>query len=196
MRGQLITVLGINNIGKSTQADFLEQRIKANGGEVVSVKYPAYQLGKTGPMINAYLREGNPDGLSPREFQLLNALNRTQREGMIRQFLSEGRHVVAEDYTGTGIAWGIGTGVDKDFLLRINKHLFIEDIAILLDGKPFDKAEERSHKHENDRARIAKVRDIHRELAHEFGWHVVDANRLASEVCDDIWKIVEPKILL
>lgn len=193
-RGTFIALLGVNNIGKSTQARILAERINKECGIVWLTKYPDYDLAPTGPMLNAYLREGNPYGLSPREFQTLQAFNRTQREPALLRQLTGHAHVVAEDYTGTGIAWGIGTGAEKDFLLNLNSHLLKEDLAILLDGDPFIEGEEEQHAHENNRGLIEHVRNIHRELASEFGWKVVNANRSREEVHEEIWRYVLPVI--
>lgn len=193
-RGKFIALLGVNNIGKSTQAQMLAGRVWHEGLHAELTKYPAYDIRPSGPMLNAYLRQGNPDQLSAREFQMLQVLNRTHRESAIQVWLEGGRYVIAEDYTGTGIAWGIGTGMEKNFLLNLNSHLLKEDITILLDGEPFSQGEEAEHKHENDRDLIAHVRDIHRNLALEFGWKMVNANRPASEVHEEIWRHVLPMV--
>src|SRR3989344_2046197 len=193
-RGAFAALLGVNNIGKSTQAQMLAERIKKEGGKVQLIKYPDYDLVPSGPMLNAYLREGNPDKLSAREFQMLQVLNRTHREPTIRAFLTIGDHVIAEDYTGTGIAWGIGTGVEKDFLYYLNLHLLKEDLAILLDGEPFLEGEEERYAHENNRVLIERVRNIHRGLATELGWIPVNANRPKEEIHEEIWQHVLPVI--
>src|SRR3989344_4805024 len=158
-KGLLIALYGINNIGKSTQAGMLVDRFEKEGLLAVHKKYPFYDLHPTGPILNAYLREGNPYKLTPREF------------------LEKGIHVVAEDYTGTGIAWGMGAGVNKNFLIHINTHLCKEDIAILLDGNQFESGREAKHKHENDRMLTSEVRYYHRVLANEFRWDLVNANQ-------------------
>lgn len=193
-RGTFVTLLGVNNIGKSTQVRMLAERIEKEGYKVESRKYPDYHIAPTGPILNAYLREGNPLKLSPREFQIINALNRTQGDVMLRMLISLGTSVVAEDYTGTGIAWGIGTGAEKDFLLHLNLHLLTEDVAILLDGDPFLEGEEERHAHENNRDLIEHVRNIHRDLAPELGWIPVNANRPREEVHEEIWRYVLPVI--
>src|SRR5436190_17167412 len=117
--GKFIAIYGVNNIGKSTQAKRLVRKLVAEGKKAVYLKYPVYDLEPSGVMINEYLRGGNPYDLSPREIQLVYALNRTQKEPDIEKWLSGGTTVVAEDYTGTGVAWGIGTGLDPAFAKRI-----------------------------------------------------------------------------
>lgn len=185
--GKFIAIYGINNIGKTTQAKKLTERLDG-----VYVKYAVYDLEPSGPELNVYLRKGNPEALSPREFQLLQILNRTQYEPRLERMLLWGTHVVAEDYVGTGIAWGVGTGLDKDFLARMNSHLRKEDIAILLDGEQFMESVEPGHVHEENTALVKKVRQIHLDLANEFGWHIVNANQPDEKVHDNIWQIIAP----
>lgn len=192
--GIFIALYGINNIGKSTQAAMLVHRIEKEGLSAVHKKYPFYDLHPTGPILNAYLREGNPYQLSPREFQIFQAFNRTHAERAMRGFLVNGMHVVAEDYTGTGIAWGMGAGVVKNFLIHINTHLYKEDVAILLDGDQFESGREAKHKHENDRILTSEVRHYHKVLAGEFGWTIVDANQGREAVHEKIWSIVAPEL--
>ena len=191
-KGRLIALYGINNIGKSTQAGMLVDRFEKEGLLAVHKKYPFYDLHPTGPILNAYLREGNPYQLSPREFQILQAFNRTHAEPTMREFLEKGIHVIAEDYTGTGIAWGMGAGVNKNFLIHINTHLCKEDISILLDGDQFESGREAKHKHENDRMLTNEVRHYHRVLANEFRWDLVNANQGRKKVHETIWNILNP----
>lgn len=192
--GKLISVLGNNCIGKTTQTERLAEKIETSFGigMVKRIKYPVYGLGPSGSILDAYLRGGNPHDLSPREAQIFFALNRTQFEPQLKVMLNEGIHVVAEDYIGTSIAWGTGAGVDMDFLIKINEHLLKEDLTILLDGKGFSQAKEARHKHENDDDLMEKVREIHMMLANKFGWHVVRADNDITTVRNHIWDIVEP----
>ncbi len=193
-RGKFITILGINNIGKSTQAEFLKNRIWKGGDRrlPLSVKYPFYELEPIGPMLNDYLRHENPLNLTPREFQTLQAFHRLQVEPQILKTLERGVHVIAEDYMGTGIAWGLGSGVDEEYLFKINSKLLVDDLTILLNGNRFLEAKESDHTHESNNALVEKVRRIHLEIALDCGWSVVNANVSKEIVHENIWKIVQP----
>src|SRR3989338_4448176 len=191
MTGKLIVLYGINNLGKSTQARILVERLNSAGRKAKYLKYPIYDLEPTGPALNSYLRGGNPDKLTAKDAQILYAKNREQYEPPLKMDLESGRDVVAEDYWGTGVAWGIGCGVDKDFLLSINRKFNFEDLAILLTGKRFESSIEKDHLHETNAEFINKVDEIHRELAQEFGWKIVNANQDKETVADDIWNYVK-----
>lgn len=187
-RGRFVVIYGNNNIGKSTQAKMLVERMKAEGESVRYIKYPIYNLAPTGPLINAYLREGNPYGLSPREAQTLYAMNRTQFEPQLTQWLKSGETVVAEDYTGTSLGWGQGAGVDKEYLLEVNSHLLEPDQTLFLDGERFLEGKEHKHIHEQNDDLINRVGKIFQDLAKEFNWTTVDAVGSVEEVHERMWK--------
>jgi len=189
-KGTFIVLYGINNLGKSTQAKLLVEKMNAEGHKTEYLKYPIYDLAPSGPMINAYLREKNPHSLSAREIQLLYAMNRTQFETTLKEKLTDGVHIVAEDYTGTGLCWGIGAGVDETFMREINSHLLAEDIAFLFEGKRFVEATEQGHKHETNDDLLEKVTQVHKRLGEELGWISIQANESIESIRETIWQRV------
>lgn len=194
MKGTFIVLYGINNLGKSTQAQMLVDRLNAEGHTAEYLKYPVYDLKPSGPMINAYLREGNPHNLSPREVQLMYVWNREHYEPILKQKLADGITIVCEDYVGTGLCWGIGTGVDETFMKYINAHLLTEDIAFLFDGERFTEATEQTHKHETNNELMQTVRDVHTRLGTEYNWIPIEANKTKEEIHTDIWSHVSQKL--
>jgi len=187
-RGKLIVIYGINNLGKSTQAKMLTERLNKQGVQTEYLKYPIYDLAPSGPTLNNYLRGGNFFKLSPREAQTIYTLNRTQYQPELENKLEQGITIIAEDYTGTGLAWGIGAGVEEQYLKYINKHLLAEDLVILLDGQRFKDAMEKNHIHEENDKLINKVRLTHLKLAGEKGWEIINANQSIETIHKSIWK--------
>ena len=122
MKGKFITFYGINNIGKSTHAELLTERLKAEGHDAIFVKFPVYDLNPTGPYLNQFLREGKQE-ISEEELQMWFTLNRFQAQPRLKKWLDEGKIIVAEDYTGTGLAWGSLKGADLTWLTEMNKYL-------------------------------------------------------------------------
>jgi thymidylate kinase len=187
-KGILFTLMGVTNIGKTTQQKLLEERLKNEGFKVVNVKYPKYDLEPTGPRINAFLRGGNPENLSSLEFQELNVKNRSEFEPTLKKLIEENDIVIAEMYTGTGIAYGVGYGLDKDYLISLNEPLLKADLSILLDGDRFLESVEKEHKYEVNNTQTDKVKAVHLELANDFGWHVVNANQKIEDVHEEIYQ--------
>lgn len=190
MKGKCIVLYGNNNIGKTTQAKLLVEWIKKEGREVRYIKYPIYDLAPTGPMINEYLRGDNPYGLTPREAQTLYALNRTQFESTLKGWLDAGETVVAEDYSGTSLGWGIGAGVDKEYLLDINSHLLKPDMVLFMDGDRFLIGKESKHTHEQNDELIDRVGGIFQGLANELGWIKINAVGSIEDVHERIISVV------
>ena len=193
--GIFIVLYGINNLGKTTQAKKLVDRLHAEGYDAVYIKYPIYDLAPSGPLLNAYLREGNPYNLSPREAQLLYALNRTQYEQELITLLKKGTHVIAEDYTGTGVCWGIGAVVDPLFMEEINSHLYKEDIAFLCTGNRFTDATEQSHVHETNDVLIEKVERVHASQGAVHHWIPINANESIETIHETLWQHIKKQII-
>ena len=193
-KGKLIVFYGTNNLGKSTQAHILVEKLQNLGYKAEYLKYPLYDLSPSGPIINEYLRQSNPYNLSAREAQLIYTLNRDQYQEQLISKLDSGINIIAEDYTGTGIAWGLGADIDLNFLENINSHLIKEDLAILFDGERFREAIEKEHKHENNDDFSKKVRKIHLELGEKYGWEKINANLSVEEIREIIFDKVSKLI--
>lgn len=189
--GLFIVIYGINNLGKSTQAQLLVESMAKAGLMAQYLKYPIYDLKPTGPQINEVLRGKNGQQISEEELQGLYTKNRLDYQPQLIKLISEGINVVAEDYIGTGLAWGAAKGADLEKLIESNKNLLKPDIEILLDGERFIEAKEAGHLHESNDALVDKCRAKHLELAARFNWAIVDANQSIKEVQKDIMKVIE-----
>ena len=189
MRGKLIVLYGVNNIGKTTQAEKLISYLNSKGFKIHHFKIPVYDLEPTGPQINKILRSEKQE-VSEEEFQKLYAQNRKDYQPIVEEKLEQGFIVIAEDYTGTGLAWGSVKGASMEYLKEVNKGILQEDLAILLDGERFEKGRETLHIHETNQDLINKVRQKHLELAKEFDWKIVNANQPIEKVFEDIKKEV------
>lgn len=189
-KGKFIVMYGINNLGKSTQAHLLVHTMQKLGKKAEYLKYPVYTLGPTGPKINEILRKKIVQNISEENFQSLYAQNRRDFEPRLLKKLCEGVNIVAEDYIGTGLAWGITKGADPQILECQNQNLLPEDIAILLDGERFLDGKEDSHLHEESDKLMKKCRETHRMLAKKLGWHIIHANQPREKVQHDIWEVV------
>ncbi len=184
-RAPFITIYGINNIGKTTQVEKLVAHLNSLGYKAEHIKYPIYDS-PTGRRINDILRGGEELTISEEEFQLLFVKNREDFDPTLVQKLESGIIIVAEDYIGTGIAWGRSKGVDYDWSKRANAHLRREDLAVLMDGERFLEAQEKGHRHEEDDDRVTYVRAQLLVQARDFGYRIVNVNQSIDDVFDDI----------
>lgn len=190
MTGKLITLYGINNIGKSTHAKLLVEHLEKAGHKAKYIKYPVYDLEPSGPFLNKIMRSSEQE-ISEDELQLWFILNRYQYESTLKKLLDEGYIVVAEDYIGTGLAWGTTKGLPLEWLEEMNKFLLKEDLAILMEGDRSIKAKEDVHLHEQNDDLIEKCAKIHSELGSRYHWKKIKIQPQKEDTANLIWKIVE-----
>lgn len=189
-----ITFYGINNIGKSTQAHRLVERLKREGYDAVYVKYPVYEVEPSGVYLNQVLRHGTAPDMSSEELQTWFTVNRFQVESTLKEWLSAGRVVVAEDYTGTGIAWGTVKGADTEWLESLNQHLIKEDLAILFDGERYLSAIEDGHIHESNDELMRRSRQVHLDLGQKYGWQLLAVEGSIEAMEEKVWNLVLPHL--
>lgn len=190
--GEFNVIYGPNNIGKTTQTRLLANAFINAGRQLLVVKYPIYQLEPTGPIINETLRMGNPRDLSESQLQSQFAQNRRDFQPVVGQLMDAGVNILAEDYTGTGIAWGLTRDVPLEVLEEYNAGLLIPHKAVLLDGERYSSGHEKGHRNEADTDEAwEKNRKIHQFLAERYGWITVNANQPIEKVHQDIRKIFE-----
>ncbi len=192
--GKFIAVYGINGIGKTTQVEILVKYLQDKGLNVSRLKYPVYDLEPEGPFIYKYLRDPEfrvQNELTTEELQQKYADNRKRYEKELKRRLESGEWIVAEDYIGTGIAWGLTWGGDLEYLEKINEDLFPTDLSILMHGKRFNTAIEKDHRNEMAVERIKICKNFHRLLADRYGWKIINANQKMEDVKDDIAKLIK-----
>ncbi len=190
--GSFITLYGINNIGKTTQARLLVERLRREGYDAVSLKYPVYDLAPTGPFLDQVLRSGEASQkISEEQLQMWFTLNRYQFQPTLEKWLSEGKIVIAEDYVGTGIAWGTAKGASMEWLQNLNHGLRKEDLSILLTGKRFIKAREDGHLHESDDELVMKTGEVFLQLAREYQWQVLEVAPKREVTSEMIYGLVK-----
>ena len=199
MKKGYIAIYGTNNLGKTTQLELLQERCDKEGKSIHTQKYPIYDLVPTGPLIFGVMKKGNPLKIKAGELQALTAKNRFDYQQTVRDILNgnsnspypSSRAIIAEMYTGTGIAFGLGDRVKKEFLLAVNEGLLIPDVSILFDGERFKESIEEGHRYEENDKKTIRIRKIHQILAKEMGWHIINANRTREEIHEEIWGLIK-----
>jgi thymidylate kinase len=150
-----------------------------------------------GPFIYKYLREPEfrkANEISTHELQKKYADNRKRYEETLKKRLDNGEWIVAEDYIGTGIAWGLTWGGELEYLEKINIGLLKENMSILMNGQRFLTALEKDHRNEMETERMTICKNFHKLLSEKYGWMEISANQEIEKVQADI--IEKIKILL
>ena len=193
MKGKLIAIYGINNIGKTTQSELLAQYLSSKGFKVKLMKFPDYSLEPTGPKLDKLLRS-EKQIMPEKELQFLFIENLKKLTPIIKELLDKGIFIIFEDYYGTTLAWGSVKGLDIRLLKKETAFAVKEDLAILLDGERFSSGKEPVHIHEQNGKLIDAVRKRHLELAQEFGWKIINANQdknlINKQIIEEFEKII------
>lgn len=191
-----IALYGINNIGKSTQVERLKERFEGAGKSVKVLKYPIYDLEPTGPQINYFLRNPEAPQISGENFQMLYIQNRLDYQPQLRRDLETHDVVIAEDYTGTGMAWGMTQGTPYPWLQGKNMQYPQKkpDLEILMDGERFMTGKEMAHRNEADDLAVEATRKNFLWLAKRYKWPIVKANQAEEKVTEDLWNIIERQL--
>ncbi|MFA4891353.1 MAG: hypothetical protein WC604_03300 [Candidatus Gracilibacteria bacterium] len=190
-KGKIITIYGINNIGKSTHAQILTERLIREGYDAEFLKYPNYSVEPSGQFLDHVLRGEKEQKIGEDELQLWFVLNRYQFQPELEKKLADGKILIVEDYTGTGIAWGVAKGLSLDWMEAVNKHLLKEDLALYLSGKRNLVAKEVGHIHEQNDELSEKCRRVHEELAKKYGWHRIEMQEEINGTAAKLWEEVE-----
>ena len=190
MKGTFITIYGVNNLGKTTHAILLCEHLERLGHKVKRLKYPIYDIEPTGSFINSEIRSGKQK-VSEEELQLWYVLNRYQYQSKLKSLLEDGYFVIAEDYSGTGIAWGIAKGLNEDWIISANEYLIKPDLAVLFEGTRMLNSKETGHIHEQNDELSEKCKQVHSYLADKWGWKKVEVQEDKNETEKLLWKVVD-----
>lgn len=199
--GLFISFEGIDGVGKSTQADLMENYLVSKGLEVVRTLEPGGT--ELGVEIRHLLlhRKGE---VSPRSEALLYAADRAHHvASLIRPALAKGQIVISDRYLDSSVAYqGAGRELDlkqvRDLSVWAVDSL-LPDLTVLLDLDAEAAAIRRGKTGaEPDRLEREQIsffeaaRSTYKELAADEPdrFHVVDANQTP----DAIWNQIQPRL--
>lgn len=191
-KGVLIAVYGPDGVGKHKQGDLLENNLMGVGISAKRLRYPVYDVQPTGPRLDNILHK-HREKLPEEEMQALFAQNRADFEPTLKSWLDSGAVVIAENYKGTGLVWGVVRGLDEGKMVELNKHFVEPDVAIVLDGPRWEDRPDHPYGEEDE---WYKVRQMYLTMADKYGWVKVDANASILTVASRIWAVVKPVVVM
>ena len=194
MTGLLIAFEGLDQSGKQTQAERLRDRLTAAGRNVRLLSFPDYRT-VIGAEIGRALRGERDYGADV--MQLLYVANRYEYKKEILRELDAGTVLVCDRYLASSVAYGDAQGLDREWLLEIQKYLPQPDVTFLLDIPPDVSARRKTHerdRYERDLALLGRVRDSYLRLAESLGWVRLDADRDRGAVAEDVFAAVSARL--
>ena len=193
MKGQFITVEGIEGVGKTTNIEFIHQRLMAAGKNVVVTREPGGTL--LGEAIRGLLLDPGYTGMdSTCELQLMFAARAEHLARVIRPALEKGQWVLCDRFTDATYAYqGGGRGIDTDTIARLEALVqgeFRPDITLLLDV-PVEVGLARASKRgdldrfEQEKVEFSeRVRQAYLDMARQYTarYRVIDASQPLEQV--------------
>lgn len=189
-----VTFEGLDGSGKSTQAELLAARLKADGLEVVSTREPGgTELGEK--LRDLVLHGGR---VSPWAEALIYAAARAQHvDEVIRPALERGAAVVCDRYLDSSVAYqGAGRELGVERVLDLNLAAtggLLPDLTFLLELAPDEVATripgEQDRLEREPSAFFALAAAGYRELAERFPERIVvlDATRPREELAEEVY---------
>lgn len=200
-KGLFLTFEGIDGSGKSTQARRLAKALTNLGHQVVLTREPGGSPGAE--EIRRLVLEGEPDRWSAEtEILLFTAARRDHLERTILPALEAGKIVICDRFAdSTRMYQGLSRGDLRQLVDQLHKLMIGRepDITLLIDMDP-ETGLSRAKGRQGTEERFEdfgpelqrKMRAGFLELAQEFPdrFHVVDGNRDADRVAQDVSNIV------
>jgi len=196
LRGALVAFEGLDQSGKQTQAEMLRDALTAAGRPSELLSFPDYTTA-IGTELHRALhgeREYTADVM-----QLLYVANRYEIKPAIDCWVAEGRIVLCDRYVASSVAYGEAQGLDRRWLIEIQRFLPAADLTILLDIAP-DVALQRKavgrDRYERDLDLLSRVRQSYRAQAADPRWVLIAGDRPRVDVTADVRQAVSSRLEL
>ncbi|MFX1243579.1 MAG: dTMP kinase [Promethearchaeota archaeon] len=190
--GIFIALEGIDGSGTTTHTKLLSQWLAKKGLEVVQTHEPTnYRIGR---LLREILRDTS---VPPAVDALLFAADRVDHTiHRIQPALDQGKIVITDRYIESSIAYQSSSGLEREWVQRLNQYALKPNLTILLDVPPEvalrRKRKPRLKEKFEQTVFLKKVRQIFLDRAKEEGFTVLNAELSIKEVQNQIQKQVEP----
>jgi dTMP kinase len=188
--GLLIAFEGLDQSGKQTQAERVQEFVRQRGRDCRLVSFPDYTTA-IGEEISKALhgqREYGPDVM-----QLMYVANRYERRAEMVNWLDHGTVLVCDRYRASSVAYGEAQALDPAWLRDMQRYLPRADLTILLDIAPETAVQRKAigrDRYERDLALLSRVRESYGRQAADEGWLRLNGERPRDEVSTDVLNAV------
>lgn len=184
-KGFFIVIEGLDGSGKTTQTKLLVKKLRKSHN---AMRTTEPSKGKIGKFIKSYCLNIEKRGSATVE-ALLFAADRVEHiEAEVKPALYNGRLVVSDRYVYSSLAYQGATGLDVDWIRRINAKSMKPDLAIYIDVDPeivvkrLKPCKSIMENLETQR----KVRDVYLRFVKSGDLVKIDGNRSTKVVASDI----------
>jgi dTMP kinase len=197
--GKFIVFEGLDGSGQSTQAELLRDFLVKKGYQVVLTKEPTLDS-EAGKKIRKILDKKSK--IEPQKLQELFAQDRREHlENLIIPALKEGKIVISDRYFFSSFAYGASSGVDLDWLIKINDEFLLPDLTFLLKVSPkvcLERIKKRGKERTffEEKEKLARVWKIYQILPNHFqNIYIIEGERAKEEVFSQIKTLLHFRLL-
>lgn len=135
MPGLFIMIEGTDGSGKGTQTDLLVERLKTEGHAVQAISFPRYGE-RSAAMVEDYLhgKYGTAEEVGAYRASIFYAADRYAASAEMKQWLAEGKVVIANRYVGSNMGHQGGKISDPDE--RAKYFAWVRDLEYTIFGIP------------------------------------------------------------
>ncbi|MBU0476782.1 dTMP kinase [Patescibacteria group bacterium] len=196
--GKFIVFDGLDGSGQSTQAEFLRDFLIKKGYQVILTKEPTLDS-EAGKRLRKILDK--KEKISSKELQELFAKDRKEHlENLIIPALKEGKVVISDRYFFSSFAFGSSSGLDLEWLIKINDEFLLPDLTFILKVSPevcisriIKRKKERTLFEEKQK--LEKVWQIYKILPSRFkNIYIIGGERPIKEISNEIKEIINNKL--
>jgi len=192
-RGFFVCLEGLDGCGKSTQAKLLVRRLKRNCDAVYTAE-PSN--GRIGRFIKQQCLHSDKRRL-PEVEALLFAADRSEHvENTILPALKKKQIIVSDRYIYSSLAYQGSTGLDLEWINKINEHSIRPDLSLFIDVEPeivVQRLKPKKSVMENLDTQ-KKVRQVYMKYVEKGELLRVNGNKPKQEVAQEIFNIVQDKL--
>lgn len=188
--GKFIVIEGLDGSGQSTQTKFLKDFLEEKGYEVILTKEPTLDS-QAGKEIKRVLKKKKK--ISPKELQELFAKDRREHlKTLIIPALQEGKVVISDRYFFSSFAFGSSSGLDLNWLIKINNEFLLPDITFFLAVSPkicLERIKKRGIEKTlfEEREKLEKVYKNYQKIVKKFpSVKIIDGEKSVEEVFQQI----------
>jgi len=196
--GKFIVFEGLDGSGQTTQANLLRDLFVSEGHKVVLTKEPTMNSSASIKIRQALEQKIS---LAADELQKLFAKDRKEHlEKEIIPALQSSNIVISDRYFFSSFAYGAASGIDLEWLIKLNEDFLLPDLTIILKVSP-EVCIERIEKRGKDktlfenREKLRKVWEVYEMLPSRFGnAYIIDGERQIEEVFETVKGLVRSKL--
>jgi dTMP kinase len=189
-QGVFICIEGLDGCGKSTQAKLLVRRLRRTYDAMYTAE-PS--RGKIGRFIKKHCLHGEKRCSGVVEALLFAADRLEHVETTVLPCLQQGKIVVSDRYIYSSLAYQGATGLDLEWIEKINEHVIRPDLAVFIDVEPEAVVQRLKPKKSvmEDLETQRKVREVYVSFVDRGELVRVNGNKSKEEVAGDIAAVVQ-----